>query len=170
MSKDPKDPKIQTKPPSDFKLGEEVIAVFPDTVVLPLVIGQTYTVTNMKYKTIWGWEYEIENYKKQIFDENEFSSFFRHKHEIKEDINKEENIKKFMRLASYISVKKSDRYRLGRRIDFDKEKFDNDQSADDLKQDPILPFLMKKMKNLIRIVDFDSEYASKKIEDLWIYL
>lgn len=166
-------PKDSTKPikqPAEFKLGEEVIAIFPDTVVLPLVVGQTYTITNMKYRTPWGWEYEIENYKKQIFDEFEFSAFFRHKHDIKEDINKEENIKKFMRLASYISVKEGERYRYGRRIDFDVAKFENDESVDDLKQDPELPMLMKKLKHLINIVDFDPEYADKEIEDLWIYL
>lgn len=165
-----KDPKNQTIPPADFTLGEEVIAVFPDTVVLPLVVGQTYTITNMKYNSMWGWEYEIENYKKQIFDEVEFSSFFRHKHEIREDIHKEENINKFIRLASYVSEKQGDRYRYGRRVFFNKEEFDNDQSIDDLKQDPGLAFLMKKLEKLISIINFDPEYASKEIEDLWIYL
>lgn len=162
--------KNKTIPPSDFKLGEKVIAVFPDTVVLPLVVGQTYTITNMKYDTTWGWYYEIENYKRQVYDEVEFVTFFRHKHEIKEDINKEENIKKFMRLVPFISVKTGERYRLGRIIDFDKEKFENDQSSDDLKQDPELSFLMNKLKHFISIVDFDPEYADKEIEDLWIYL
>lgn len=165
-----KDSNTQPKPPAEFILGEEVIAVFPDTVVLPLVVGQTYTITNIKYNALWGWSYEIENYKKQIFDEFEFSSFFRHKHEIKEDTNKEENIKKFMRLAAFISIKEGERYMHGRRIYFDKEKFENDESVDDLKQDPDLPFLMKKLEHLINIVDFDPEYANKEIEDLWIYL
>jgi hypothetical protein len=164
------DLKNQTIPPPDFELGEEVIAVFPSKIVLSLVVGQTYTITNMEYDYTWGWRYEIENYKRQIFDDVEFPTFFRHKYEIKEDINKEENIKKFIRLTAYISVKKGDKYRLGRRIKFDNEKFDNDQSIDDLKQDIILPVLIKKLKKLIGIVDYDPEYAFKEIEDLWIYL
>lgn len=164
------DLKNQTIPPPDFELGEEVIAVYPSDIVIPLVVGQTYTITDMEYNAMSGWEYEIENYKKQIYDYMEFLMFFRHKYQIQEDINKEENIKKFNRLTAYISIKKGDRYLHGRRLDFDKEKFENDQSIDDLKQDPILPVLVKKLTRFIDIIDFAPEYAKKNIEDLWIYL
>ena len=151
-------------------MGSEVVAVLPDKAVYPLEVGEIYTITNVKYHSPWGWEYEIENYKKQIFDEYEFSSIFRHKYEIKEDVNKGENIRKFMRLASFISIKESDRYKYGRRIDFDVAAFEIDETVDDLKQDPQLPVLIRKMKNLIHILEFHPEYEDKELEDLWIYL
>lgn len=170
MLEGPKIQEIQKKPKPDFKLGEEVIAVFPDRCVLPLVVGQTYTITNMKYHHIWEWEYEIENYPDQIFDCVEFSSFFRHKYQIFPDPNKDENIQKFIKLTPYIEIKLSDRYMFGRNLYFDEEKFNKDETMLDLKNDPIYPIILKKLKQLLNIIYYSPEYADKEVEDLWDYL
>ena len=163
-------PKIQEIPDPGYQLGEEVIAVYPDKCVYPLVIGQTYTITNMKYHHNWGWSYEIENYSKQIFDCVEFSSFFRHKDQIVIDPNKDENVEKLLKLEPFIEVKISDKYNYGRWLKFDEEKFNKDETMLDLRNDPICPILIKKFNQLLSIINYSPEYADKDIEDLWDYL
>ncbi len=67
---------------SDFEIGDKVICTFPDKCVYPIFVGHIYTITNVKYQNFPDsnhgcWEYEIENYKKQIYDEYEFSAYFK---------------------------------------------------------------------------------------------
>lgn len=150
-------PKIQEIRDPDFKLNEEVVAVFPDSAVYPLIVGQIYTITKISYDHRYDlYYYEIENYKEQIFDEIEFSSFFRHKKDIVLDPNKDENIQKFLKFKPCLYVKEGRR----RSLEFNESLFEGE----------IDPLLKKKLVNLLNIINYKPEYSKIDIEDLWDYI
>lgn len=162
---------LPEKPIPEYKIGEKFVCVFPDIAVYPIEVGKTYTLTNAKYIKKWEmWLYEIENSKGQLFDEWEFHAFFKHENEITPDENMAENIQKFIKLIQFIKIEENDRMRIGVRIDFDEEKFNNDESIPDLKSDPVLPILLKKLKNLINILQHFPEYQDKEYEEYWNFI